>query len=105
MLVASQAVDAPLLDAAAFAEAYAQRVHRFTAMVTRNDQDSADLAQEAPLKALRGLKRHDPSKGALDAWVWRIVINTARDAGRVHRRRRYSKSVGSGSRRSEQLSR
>ncbi|MGH2869825.1 MAG: RNA polymerase sigma factor [Solirubrobacteraceae bacterium] len=73
--------------AAQFADAYAARVHRFAAMVTRNDQDSADLAQEALLKALRGLARFQPGAGTLDAWVWRIVINTARDAGRLRTRR------------------
>jgi RNA polymerase sigma-70 factor (ECF subfamily) len=71
-----------------FAAAYAARVHRFAAMVTRNDQDSADLAQEALLKALRGLDRFQPEAGNLDAWVWRIVINAAKDAGRLRTRRR-----------------
>jgi RNA polymerase sigma-70 factor (ECF subfamily) len=70
-----------------FADAYAARVHRFAAMITRNDQDSADLAQEALLKALRGLDRFHPEAGSLEAWVWRIVINTARDAGRLRTRR------------------
>ncbi len=77
-----------VLDAAEFAAAYAERVHRFAAMVTRNDQDSSDLAQDALLKAIRALPRFDPAKGTLEAWVWRIVINTARDAGRLSTRRR-----------------
>lgn len=75
------------LTAAEFADSYAVRVHRFAAMVTRNDQDSSDLAQEALLKALHGLPRFDPEAGSLEAWVWRIVINTARDAGRLRARR------------------
>jgi RNA polymerase sigma-70 factor (ECF subfamily) len=75
-------------DAAEFAATHAARVHRFAAMVTRNDQDSEDLAQEALVKALRGLRHVDPAKGSVEAWLWRIVINTARDAGRVRRRRR-----------------
>jgi RNA polymerase sigma factor (sigma-70 family) len=81
-------VDVAPLTAGEFAAAYAERVHRFAAMVTRNDQDSEDLAQEALVKALRSLPRLDPSKGSVEAWVWRVVINTARDAGRVRRRRR-----------------
>jgi RNA polymerase sigma-70 factor (ECF subfamily) len=85
--VRCQAVGAESVTAADFAAAYAERVHRFAAMVTRNDQDSEDLAQEALVKALRSLPRLDPSRGQLEAWVWRIVINTARDAGRVRRRR------------------
>jgi RNA polymerase sigma-70 factor (ECF subfamily) len=75
------------LDSAEFAAAYAERVHRFAAMVMRNDQDSADLAQEALLKAIRALPRFDSAKGSLEAWLWRIVINTAKDAGRLGTRR------------------
>ena len=83
----SGAVSQPALDANEFAVAYAERVHRFAAMVMRNDQDSADLAQEALIKAIRALPRFDPAKGSVEAWVWRIVINTARDAGRLSTRR------------------
>lgn len=75
------------LDPGEFATEYADRVHRFAAMVMRNDQDSADLAQEALLKAIRALPRFDPAKGSVEAWIWRIVINTARDAGRLSTRR------------------
>jgi RNA polymerase sigma-70 factor (ECF subfamily) len=56
-------------------------------MVMRNDQDSADLAQEALLKAIRALPRFDAAKGSIEGWMWRIVINTARDAGRLSTRR------------------
>jgi len=81
------AADKLIDEATDFARAYAEPVHRFAAMATRNDQDSADLAQEALLKAVRGLSRRDAAKGTLEAWVWRIVLNTARDAGRVKKRR------------------
>jgi RNA polymerase sigma-70 factor (ECF subfamily) len=75
-------------NAGDFAAAYAERVHRFAAMLTRNDQDSVDLAQEALIKALQGLPRFDAAKRTLDTWLWRIVINTAKDAGRLSTRRR-----------------
>ncbi|MBJ7609317.1 MAG: sigma-70 family RNA polymerase sigma factor [Candidatus Dormibacteraeota bacterium] len=65
-----------------FASEYAGRVHRFAAMVMRNGQDSEDLAQEALLKAIRGLAKFD-QRGNVEAWMWRIVINTARDSGRA----------------------
>lgn len=61
--------------------------HRFAAMVTRNDQDAADVAQEAMERVLRNLDRYSPAKGTVEAWLWRIVINTARDAGRASTRR------------------
>ena len=76
----------PPLTADDFALCYTGRVHRFAAMVTRNGQDSADLAQEALVKAIRALPKLDRSRSNIDAWVWRIVVNTARDAGRVSRR-------------------
>jgi len=56
-------------------------------MVTRNDQDSADLAQEALIQVIRRFHRFDASRGSLDAWLWRIVVNVARDAGRASVRR------------------
>lgn len=73
----------PYLSPDTFASTYAARVHRFATMVMKNDQDSADLAQEALIKALRSLERFDPPRGSLDLWLWRIVVNTARDAGRA----------------------
>jgi RNA polymerase sigma factor (sigma-70 family) len=67
---------------------HVESVYRFVAMVARNDQDSADLAQEALARAIRSLHRYDSAKGPLDAWLWRIVVNVARDAGRASVRRR-----------------
>ena len=42
--------------------------------------------QEAFAKALRKRRRFR-AQGNLEAWVWAIVVNTARDAGRRRRRR------------------
>jgi len=69
------------------AQRYWARAHRFAAMVTRNDQDSADLAQEALIQVIRRFDRFDPFRGSLDAWLWRVVVNVARDAGRASVRR------------------
>jgi RNA polymerase sigma-70 factor (ECF subfamily) len=68
-------------------ELYWNRAYRFAAMVTRNDQESADIAQEALLKALRHLDRFDSKQGTFESWLWQIVLNTARDAGRAAGRR------------------
>jgi RNA polymerase sigma factor (sigma-70 family) len=67
---------------------YWDRAHRFAAMVTRNDQDSVDVAQDALLLVTRRLHRFDPERGTFDAWLWRIVVNVARDASRTSLRRR-----------------
>src|SRR5437773_8537615 len=66
---------------------YWTRTHRFAAMVTRNDQDAADVAQEAMERVIRNAERYRPEKGSFDGWLWRIVLNTARDAGRASTRR------------------
>ena len=67
--------------------AYWERAYRFAAMVTRNDQESADIAQDALLKVLRHIDRFDATQGSFESWLWRIVLNTARDAGRAAARR------------------
>jgi RNA polymerase sigma-70 factor (ECF subfamily) len=64
---------------------YAAKVARFASIVAGNDADPDDIAQDALLKAIRALGRYDPSRGSLDAWLWRIVANTARDALRRRR--------------------
>ena len=64
------------------------RAYRFAAMITRNDQDAADIAQDALMRAWRAMDRYDPGQGSFESWLWRIVLNTARDAGRAAGRRR-----------------
>lgn len=74
-------------DADRLVELYWERAYRFAAMVTRNQHESADIAQEALLKVLRRQDRFDPGRGTFDSWLWRIVLNVARDAGRAASRR------------------
>ena len=83
----SQPPNEPAITADEVAQRYWARAHRFAAMVTRNDQDSADLAQEALILVIRRFGQFDASRGSLDAWLWRIVVNVARDAGRASVRR------------------
>lgn len=63
-------------------ELYAERVCRFAAVAAGRDADPEEIAQDSLLKAIRSLHRYDPTRGPLDAWLWRIVRNTARDATR-----------------------
>jgi RNA polymerase sigma factor (sigma-70 family) len=62
-------------------------VRRFAVMVSPPGADPDDVAQQAMLRAIERLPGFDPRRGSLDAWLWRIVVNLARDAGRVARRR------------------
>ncbi len=66
---------------------YSGRVHRFALIVSGDHVDAEDLAQTALVRALRALPRFEPERGDLEAWLWRIVVNVARDAGRAARRR------------------
>jgi RNA polymerase sigma-70 factor (ECF subfamily) len=64
-----------------FCQRYAPRVSRFAAFVAQ-PSDAEDIAQDSLIKALRNLERFDARRGSMDAWLWRIVVNTARDAQR-----------------------
>jgi RNA polymerase sigma-70 factor, ECF subfamily len=69
------------------AELYWERAYRFAAMITRDDQESQDVAQEALVRVLNQAHNYDPARGSFEAWLWTIVLNTARDAGRASGRR------------------
>ncbi|MGK2966249.1 MAG: sigma-70 family RNA polymerase sigma factor [Tepidiformaceae bacterium] len=66
---------------------YSDRVYRFAAMISRGDVEAEDLAQEALERAIRYLPSFDPARGAVEGWLWRTVLNAARDAGRAAKRR------------------
>ena len=70
-----------------FCELYAPAVCRFAAMAARTNGEADDIAQEALLKAVRGLDRFDARRGSMEAWLWRIVANVANDQQRAERRR------------------
>ena len=67
-------------------DTYLPMVHRFAVMVSPLRADPDDLAQEACVRALERVHQYDATRGTLDAWLWRIVVNLARDAGRASRR-------------------
>jgi RNA polymerase sigma-70 factor (ECF subfamily) len=75
------------LTAGELCERYAEFVYRFATMVAGSSLEAEDLAQTALEKALVALPRYDPRRGEPAPWLWRIVVNTARDAGRAAKRR------------------
>ena len=66
---------------------YAARVYRFAALLCRSGLDAEDLAQSALESAIRALPRTELRTDSVEGWLWRIVVNTARDAGRAAKRR------------------
>jgi RNA polymerase sigma-70 factor, ECF subfamily len=85
--VSSTARPAERLTAISLCNGYATRVYRFAAMLARGEVEAEDLAQIALERAVRKLDRFDPGRGSVEAWLWRIVVNAARDEGRLARRR------------------
>lgn len=75
------------LTAEAFCALHADRVYRFATLVARDTAEADDLAQTALERLVTALPRFDAQRGDPGAWLWRIVVNTARDAGRADRRR------------------
>jgi RNA polymerase sigma-70 factor (ECF subfamily) len=75
------------ITAEQLATEHGERVYRFALMVSRDRDGAQDLAQEALVRAIRALASYDSSRGTVEAWLWRIVVNAARDAGRVAGRR------------------
>jgi RNA polymerase sigma-70 factor (ECF subfamily) len=57
-------------------------------MVAGSPADADDLAQDALLRAVRGLGSYDPVRGSLESWLWRIVANAAKDSARRRQRAR-----------------
>jgi RNA polymerase sigma-70 factor (ECF subfamily) len=67
---------------------YRERLPDFTRVATAiaGDREAGtDAVQDAFAKALRKRRRY--RDGNLEAWVWRIVVNAARDAARRQRRK------------------
>jgi RNA polymerase sigma-70 factor (ECF subfamily) len=61
-----------------------QEFRRVAAAIAGDRELGCDAVQEAFAKAVRSAGRWNGS-GTLEAWVWRIVVNAARDARRSAR--------------------
>ena len=48
-------------------------------------EDAQDAAQEVFLRLYRYLDRFDPTRGALEPWLYRVTVNVCRDLGRKRR--------------------
>jgi RNA polymerase sigma-70 factor, ECF subfamily len=74
-------------DSAAIATLYEQQFRAFVAgayAVVGEPEAARDVVQEAFARALRE-RRSFRGDGSLEAWLWRIVVNVARDAARRSR--------------------
>lgn len=62
---------------AAYRHSFDRFLHVATA-ITGNVESAADCVQDAFARAIR-LRRGFRGSGAIEAWLWRIVVNVARD--------------------------
>jgi RNA polymerase sigma-70 factor (ECF subfamily) len=76
------------LTAEGLCQTYAGRVYKFAQLISTDSANAEDLAQDALERAIRGIKTFDPAKGEVESWLWRIVVNAGRDAGRIAGRQR-----------------
>ena len=76
------------MTAEVLCELYAKRIYKFAELISADSRNAEDLAQDALERAIRGLKSFDPAKGEIEGWLWRIVVNAGRDAGRLVGRQR-----------------
>ena len=81
-------VDTGALTAEELCRRYAPSVCRFAAMVAGSSTEADDLAQDALLRAVRAVRSYDSARGTAEAWLWRIVVNSARDSARRRERAR-----------------
>jgi len=58
------------------AERYADKVHRLTYRVLRNEEDAQDALQEAFLSAYKNLGRFE-GKSTFSTWLYRVAMNAA----------------------------
>jgi RNA polymerase sigma-70 factor (ECF subfamily) len=87
-------------DPDAFAEVvrtYEQMAFRVAYLIVRDESDARDVAQDAFVRAYRGMKSFDARK-PLQPWLMRIVTNQALNSVRARRRRtsmneRYERTV------------
>lgn len=66
---------------------YSVQVCKFANVVARGSSEAEDIAQEALLKAMRALPKYRSQHGDVEAWLWRIVVNTSTDLSRSRMRR------------------
>jgi RNA polymerase sigma factor (sigma-70 family) len=76
------------LTAEMLCQTYAGRLYKFAQLISIDSTNAEDLAQDALERAIRGLKTFNPAKGEIEGWLWRIVVNAGRDAGRIAGRQR-----------------
>lgn len=85
-VVGNEKVTGPGLTSDQLAARFYGHVRRFAETLAPNVAEADDLAQEAMVRALRGVEGYRSARGPLEGWLWAIVLNCARDRGRAVKR-------------------
>lgn len=75
------------LTASRICDLYADRVYRFASIIARGDVEAEDLAHDALVRVIQYAPQYDPQRGNVEGWLWRIVLNQAKDTARFTIRR------------------
>ncbi|GAC1472115.1 MAG: RNA polymerase sigma factor [Candidatus Dormibacteraceae bacterium] len=86
--LSSTEADSGALTAEELCRRYAPSVCRFAGMIAGSSTEADDLAQDALWRAVRAVRSYDSARGTPEAWLWRIVVNSARDSARRRERAR-----------------
>jgi RNA polymerase sigma-70 factor (ECF subfamily) len=81
------AADSSQLTSSQICDLYADRVYRFASIIAKGDVEADDLAHDALVRVIRYATHYDPRRGNVESWLWRIVLNQARDTARLTVRR------------------
>lgn len=74
-----QSMDLQLVNASEIITRYKPLVQRVVCKVVKNKMDAEEVVQDCLLKVLDKLNYYNPEKGGFEAWLSRLVKNTALD--------------------------
>jgi RNA polymerase sigma-70 factor, ECF subfamily len=77
-ILASPPINSDIPDFEELVRKYQDRIYNLCRYMLRDHQDAQDAAQDAFLKAYRGLKNFRP-EASLYTWLYRIAVNTCLD--------------------------
>jgi RNA polymerase sigma factor (sigma-70 family) len=69
--------------ATAFIRRFQAQVFGLALMITRDQRDAEEVAQDAFVRAWKYASSYDPRRGSVSSWLLRIVRNVAVDRARV----------------------
>lgn len=73
---------------------YVKKVYGICRRYSKDDHQAEDYMQDSFIKVFEHLKKYDPKKGNLEAWIVRITINTILSEKRYSKNNRKEEFLG-----------